>query len=146
MEVRSISSSTALLPPSSAWGTVLTCSDSAQTCWTTTLCLHTGQSSIQVFQKSLEDVFMLYSIDCVLGQETTWFHYCFAWMIADYRPPWMRGFWPKCVTALLLCPTAKPAEDGNVCHSPLPSASLETLHWEAASHYCRWTVLSCVCV
>ena len=55
-------------------------------------------------------------------------------------------FWPKCAAALAPCRTAKPAEDGDGCHSPLPSASLETSHWEAASHYCCWTVLRRVCV
>lgn len=52
--------------------------------------------------------------------------------------------WPECAPALAPFPAAKPVEDGDVCHSPLPSASLETIHWEAASHYCCWTVLGCV--
>lgn len=47
--------------------------------------------------------------------------------------------WPECAAALAPCPAAKPAEDGDGCHSPLPSASLETIHWEAASHYHHWT-------
>lgn len=35
-------------------------------------------------------------------------------------------FWPTCTAALALCPTAKPPENGDGCHFPLPSAGLET--------------------
>lgn len=49
-------------------------------------------------------------------------------------------FWPECAPALAPCPAAKPVEDGDGCHSPLPSASLETstekLHLITAAGQC----------
>lgn len=58
------------------------------------LLTHRTTLSPSFSSQSSEDVFMLFSTDCVSGQEATWFLYCFAWMIADYRPLWMWGFVP----------------------------------------------------
>lgn len=82
--------------------------------------------------QSSEDISMLFSTECVSGQEATGFHQCFAWKAVDLPPTVDVGvwavFWPERAPALAPCPAAKPVEDGDVCHSPLPSASLETIH------------------
>lgn len=89
--------------------------DTTQTCWMTTLCLHTGRLSVQVslFPYS-EDVFMSFLTDCVLRQEATWVCYCFAWVISDYCPLWM---W-------VLVPCFGPSELQLLPHIPEPSQQL----------------------
>lgn len=96
------------------------------------------------FFQSSEDVFMLFSTDCVSGQEETWFHYCFAWMIADYRPLWMRGFLPRFGPSVLqLSPCVpQPNQQKMVMavtpHCPLPAwkPATEKLHPITAAGHC----------
>lgn len=104
MEVHSISSSTALLSLSSA-----NFCPEAQCSHVQILPKHSGWQPSVYTQDNSQPKFLFSGfrrcfhvvLNSVLGQEATWFCYCFAWMIAEYRPLWMWGFLP-CIGSRVL--------------------------------------------